>query len=157
MTTTYSTARLAAVTDSRRSVVPPAAAGKLFLIIEDVGRILGEESGQGTPMTNKTIMNYVFESLPDKASGEEGRYAGCPIPMPDRSLHTWMWWPAEGETIKGLERRIRNWYHEAKAYRAVAGAAKRKATIAAQKAETESTAAKKTAKKAAAKKAPKIG
>lgn len=93
---------------------------RTYLTAQEVGELFGEERakqhghhpGAAVPISPKTVWAYVTHSRI-----EGGRYADHPMPMPEypnpdlppAGQHA-QWYPADGETVEDLKRRLREWW-----------------------------------------------
>jgi hypothetical protein len=116
---------------------------KLFFRVSDLARMWGEENARARarkagldeaaavaaakPVKDRTVLRAIQEC-------KTGRYAVYPMPMPTypdgeepkRGQHP-LWVPADGETLDGLERRIRGWLLHSRPGQGVGGGRPRKA------------------------------
>lgn len=102
-----------------------------FFTVRDIARMWGAERAatlghaQAAPLARDTVLSYLKHSKPDRPGRQPHRYANNPMPLPtyinddgepvgdgrDRRGQQPIWLPDEGETLDGLERRLRAWWH----------------------------------------------
>ncbi len=111
-----------------------------YLTAQEIGVLFGEERarqrghdlGSAEPISPKTVWAYVTHSRI-----EGGRYEDHPMPMPEcpnpelppAGQHA-QWYPADGETVEDLKRRLREWWNTRPVVHTPTPAAERRADVA---------------------------
>ncbi len=104
-----------------------------FFLVRDIAKMWTEERAAAAglpvaltpPVVDATVRSYVKHSRPTRPGTRQHRYETNPMPAPvyldpngrevnpagDLRGYTPYWYPADGEDLAGLERRLRAWWH----------------------------------------------